>query len=106
LSVTKSLGPDGPGRVTLRAGRGRQWDKPRVRSFFTGLFGLYDTQNMPLAAQLAVYVGIPLLSVSWYAGLLLAFSNARLSRAYLNLRRPLDGALAGLFFFLGIKLIL
>jgi threonine/homoserine/homoserine lactone efflux protein len=47
-----------------------------------------------------------MLSLSWYGGLSYAFSHARLSRAYLNLRRPLDGALAALFVFLGIKLLL
>lgn len=79
---------------------------PGTALFFTGLLGLYDVPGMPRAAQLAVYGGIPLLSVGWYGGLAHAFSDARLSRSYLRLRRPLDGALAVLFVFLGIKLIL
>lgn len=79
---------------------------PGTALFFTALLGLYDVPGMPLPAQLAVYLGIPVLSVSWYGGLSYAFSNARLSRAYLNLRRPLDGALAALFVFLGTKLLL
>jgi threonine efflux protein len=77
---------------------------PGTALFFTGLLGLYGVQNMPLPGQLAVYGGIPMLSVGWYGGLSYAFSDARLSRSYLDLRRPLDGALAVLFVFLGIKL--
>lgn len=79
---------------------------PGTALFFTALLGLYDVQSMPLGAQFAVYFGIPLLSVVWYGGLSYVFSNVRLSRAYLNLRRPLDAALAALFVFLGIRLIL
>jgi threonine/homoserine/homoserine lactone efflux protein len=79
---------------------------PGTALFFTALLGLYDVPGMPLPAQLAVYCGIPVLSVGWYGGLSYAFSNARLSRAYLSLRRPLDGGLAALFLFLGIRLLL
>jgi threonine/homoserine/homoserine lactone efflux protein len=79
---------------------------PGTALFFTGLLGLYDVQAMPPAFQLAVYLGIPALSFGWYGGLSRAFSNERLSRAYLRLRRPLDGALAVLFLALGLKLIL
>jgi threonine/homoserine/homoserine lactone efflux protein len=79
---------------------------PGTALFFTALLGLYDVQSMPLSSQLAVYGGIPVLSVGWYGGLSYAFSNPKLSRAYMNLRRPLDGALAALFVFLGIKLLL
>jgi threonine/homoserine/homoserine lactone efflux protein len=79
---------------------------PGTALFFTALLGLYDVQAMPPAAQLAVYAGIPALSLCWYGGLSLAFSDARLSRAYLRLRRPLDGALAAIFLALGVKLIL
>ena len=79
---------------------------PGTALFFTGLLGLYDVQTMPAAAQLAVYLGIPVLSFGWYGGLSRAFSNERLSRAYLRLRRPLDGLLSVLFLVLGFKLIL
>lgn len=79
---------------------------PGTALFFTGLLGLYDVQLMPAAARLAVYGGIPLLSIAWYGGLSHAFSDERLSRRYLSLRRPLDGALAALFAFLGLRLIL
>ena len=79
---------------------------PATALFFTALLGLYDVQTMTAAAQTAAYVGIPLLAVLWYGGLSLAFSDARLSRAYLRLRRPLDGALAILFLVLGAKLLL
>ncbi|MFI5345237.1 MAG: LysE family translocator [Elusimicrobiota bacterium] len=79
---------------------------PGTALFFTALLGLYDVPGMPFAAQLAVYCGIPVLSVAWYGGLSHAFSDARLSRAYMNLRRPLDGGLAALFVFLGVKLLL
>ena len=78
---------------------------PGTALFFTALLGLYNVQNMSLSAQFAVYCGIPVLSVGWYSGLSHAFSDSRLSRAYLHLRRPLDGALAMLFVFLGIKLL-
>lgn len=79
---------------------------PGTALFFTALLGLYDVTGMPRAAQLAVYGGIPVLSLSWYGGLSYAFSHARAARAYLTLRRPLDGALAALFAVLGIKLLL
>ena len=79
---------------------------PGTALFFTALLGLYDVQRMPLGGRLGVYCGIPVLSAGWYGGLSYAFSDARLSRAYLKLRRPLDGALAALFVVLGIKLIL
>jgi threonine/homoserine/homoserine lactone efflux protein len=79
---------------------------PGTALFFTALLGLYDVPGMPLPAQLAVYGGIPVLSVCWYGSLSHAFSDARLSRAYMGLRRPLDGSLAALFVFLGVKLLL
>ena len=79
---------------------------PGTALFFTALLGLYDVPAMPATAQLAVYAGIPLLSVCWYGGLSYAFSDERLSRAYMSLRRPLDGSLAALFVFLGVKLLL
>ncbi|MDE2511081.1 MAG: LysE family transporter [Elusimicrobia bacterium] len=79
---------------------------PGTALFFTALLGLYDVPGMPPPAQMAVYLGIPALSAAWYGGLSYAFSNARLSRAYLNLRRPFDGGLAALFVVLGIKLLL
>jgi threonine/homoserine/homoserine lactone efflux protein len=79
---------------------------PGTALFFTALLGLYDVPGMPFGAQAAVYCGIPVLSVGWYGVLSYAFSDERLSRAYLNLRRPLDGSLAALFVFLGIRLIL
>jgi threonine/homoserine/homoserine lactone efflux protein len=78
---------------------------PGTALFFTGLMGLYDVPAMPRPAQLAVYLGIPVLSLSWYSGLSFAFSDERMSRAYLKLRRPLDGGLAALFLLLGLKLI-
>lgn len=79
---------------------------PGTALFFTGLLGLYDVPAMPRPAQLAVYLGIPVLSLGWYGSLSFAFSDARLSRGYLRLRRPLDAGLAALFLFLGVKLIL
>lgn len=79
---------------------------PATALFFTGLFSLYDVGEMPLGARSAVYLGIPALSVCWYCGLSLLFSNERLSRAYLSLRRPLDGALCVLFLVLAAKLLL
>lgn len=79
---------------------------PGAVLFFTGLLGLYRVPDMPRAFQLAVYGGIPVLSVAWYSALAFAFSHAKVSRGYLRLRRPLDGALAALFAFLGAKLIL
>jgi len=78
---------------------------PGTALFFTGLLGLYRVETMPPAAQLAAYAGIPVLSLCWYGSLALAFSSARLSRAYLRLRRPLDAGLAVLFLALGLKLI-
>ncbi|MFI5361305.1 MAG: LysE family translocator [Elusimicrobiota bacterium] len=86
-------------------GVGTNVTNPGTALFFTALLGLYDIPSMPFAAQLAAYVGIPILSFGWYGGLSLAFSDARLSRAYLSLRRPLDGALAALFVLLGVELI-
>jgi threonine/homoserine/homoserine lactone efflux protein len=79
---------------------------PGTALFFTGLMGLYDVPAMPAAARAAVYCGIPALSLTWYGTLSLAFSDARVSRAYLSLRRPLDGALAAVFTVLGLQLIL
>jgi len=79
---------------------------PGTALFFTGLLGLYHVELMPRGAQLAVYAGIPLLSCAWYGALAFAFSSARLSRAYMRLRRPLDAALAVLFLVLGVELLL
>lgn len=78
---------------------------PGTALFFTGLMGLYDVPAMPAMARAAVYCGIPALSLGWYSTLSLAFSDRRVSRAYLGLRRPLDGTLAAVFVVLGAKLI-
>lgn len=78
---------------------------PKTVLFFTALMTFYDVPAMPAPARAAVYCGIPALSVSWYSTLSYLFSDARVSRAYLSVRRPLDGCLAGLFLLLGLKLI-
>ena len=78
---------------------------PKTVLFFTALMTFYDVPAMPAPARAAVYCGIPALSLSWYSTLSLAFSDARVSRAYLSLRRPLDGGLSVLFAVLGLKLI-
>jgi threonine/homoserine/homoserine lactone efflux protein len=78
---------------------------PGTALFFTALLGLYRVEELPRAAQAAVYVGIPLLAAGWYGSLALAFSSARLSRAYRRLSRPLDAALAVVFFILAAKLL-
>lgn len=79
---------------------------PGTALFFTGLLSLYHVETMPSAAQAAVYAGIPILSMCWYGTLALTFSNEKLARGYLRLRRPLDASLAVLFVALGAKLVL
>jgi threonine/homoserine/homoserine lactone efflux protein len=93
------------GAAAYAAGVATNATNPGTALFFTGLLGLYRVDLMPRAAQLAAYAGIPLLSCAWYGALALAFSGARLSRAYERLRRPLDAALAALFAVLGVELL-
>jgi threonine/homoserine/homoserine lactone efflux protein len=94
------------GRAAYARGVAVNATNPGSALFFTGLIGLYGVQEMPRAFQTAVYLGIPVLSATWYSLLSRAFSHARVSGAYLRLRRPLDGALAALFLVLGTELIL
>lgn len=93
-------------RAAYARGVATNTTNPATALFFTGLFSLYDVGAMTAAARWAVYLGIPALSVCWYGGLSLLFSNERLSRGYLSLRRPLDGALCVLFLVLAAKLLL
>lgn len=94
------------GRDAYAQGLATNATNPGTALFFTGLLGLYAVETMPRAAQAAVYAGIPLLSLCWYGTLALAFSDERLARRYLRLRRPLDAALAVMFLALGLKLAL
>lgn len=94
------------GRAAYAQGLATNVTNPGTALFFTGLLGLYGVERMPAGAQAAVYVGIPLLSCAWYGSLALAFSDERLARRYLRLRRPLDAALAVVFLLLGGKLVL
>lgn len=91
-------------RAAYAQGLATNATNPGTALFFTALLGLYGVERLPAAAQAAVYGGIPVLSLCWYGTLALAFSHERLAKRYLDLRRPLDAALALMFLFLAGKL--
>ncbi|MCB1883127.1 MAG: LysE family transporter [Geminicoccaceae bacterium] len=97
-----------PDRGTARGvmrGLGLMLLNGKAGVFWLSLTSLILGANAPLWVGLAAVLGAVAMSLSWHVTLALAFSGGAATRAYLRLRRWIEGALGVVLAGLGLRLI-
>lgn len=78
---------------------------PKAILSWTAIIALGLKPEMPASVVLALLAGCCLISLTLNCGWALAFSSQPMVRGYRRARRYIEGALAGVFAFAGVKLL-
>ena len=96
---------DSSSRAAYFKGLGLHLTNPKVIFFFGSLYAIGVPAEAPARAIVAMILLILLQSALVFFGYALLFSDARIARGYLRLRRGFDAVFAGFFALAGVKVL-
>lgn len=99
----------GPGRAAFhsyRTGLITNLTNPKAWAFYLSLFTMVMVPGFPLWSKLFLGISMFLISLAWYATVVMLISNRRFQPVFLGWRPLIQGVLGGMLMLIGARLLL
>jgi len=104
--IAETPGTGCPPLLSYRTGLLTNLSNPKAWAFYLSLFSLVMTPNFPLWGKVFLNAAMFLISLAWYATVVVLISSRTIQPAFLGWRPVIQGVLGVLLMLLGGKILL